>query len=422
MPSGTTRPRLLGDRSFRTYFLSAALGSLSHRTMAVAAPMVSVYVLRSSEFQIGVTTALSTVAVLVFGLPAGVWTDRMALKPLMIATGLVRAAAMSVIPILWAIGELTFWYLAASVFAVGALTVLYETARQSLLPVLVGRRRLVEGNAKIEGAAQISVLAAPSAGGELAARLGAPVAVLATAAGALASTLLLLGVRVEEDTGHRTENPDLRREIADGVRRVASSVALRAMALSDMVLHLCAAMYAAVHIVFIARTLHADPETTGLVLAMSAAGGVLGALAARRLSDRYGQGPTMVGGLAALPAAFLTVPAVHADWLVWAVGAGGAGVGFCTAVFAVTQVSARQQITPDSVLGRVNATFRVAGALAASVGALSGGAIAALWDTRTALCAAGAVALTACLPIAATPLRTRRSFAEEAVGGVPGKR
>ncbi|WP_281171607.1 MFS transporter [Haloglycomyces albus] len=403
-------PGLLRDRAFRHFIASIGCGAFAQRIMMFAVPMISVYVLHSTELQIGITTALNTLAVLLFGLPVGVWVDRLSLKPLLIVTGLARAIAMAAIPVMWLTGWLSFLSLAIVVFLVGTLNLLYETARHSLLPVLVGRRRLGAGNATAAGVHQSLTLSAPSLGGGIVAAIGAPFTLLVSAVGSAVSSLFLTRVSVRRETHHHSDDPHAIREVSEGLHYVRHHRILRPLLYSDMWLNLCAAMYTAVHIVYMARTLHASPTVIGFVLAVAAAGGITGALVTRHLTRAIGQGRTLVASLALLAPFILLLPMIHNDRLVWTVGIGGAGVGFCTIVYNITQMTVRQTLTPDFILGRVNATFRVATALTASTGAVVGGAVAAEWGQRSALWATGLLALVACLPVAKSAIVRCRDF------------
>jgi MFS family permease len=64
------------------------------------------------------------------------------------------------------------------------------------------------------------------------------------------------------------------------------------------------------------------------------------------------------------------------------------------AIFAISALSLRQQITPDRLLGRVNASFNMLTTGAGLVGALAAGALALTLGTRGALGVAVAIGAT----------------------------
>jgi len=79
------------------------------------------------------------------------------------------------------------------------------------------------------------------------------------------------------------------------------------------------------------------------------------------------------------------------------------------AVFSVTQISLRQAITPPELLGRVNATRRVAVFGIIPVGALLGGYVGTQVGLRAALSVAAMVQLVAVVATVGSPLRTARA-------------
>src|SRR5690606_32727050 len=91
--------------------------------------------------------ALDTAPTLLIGLIGGVLLDRVALRPVMIATDLLRACA--------------FFYLAATVgsfgvgtvfimaFLIGSMTTLFDAALYAMIPALVPKDRLSDANSLV---------------------------------------------------------------------------------------------------------------------------------------------------------------------------------------------------------------------------------------------------------------------------------
>ena len=110
---------------------------------------------------------------LLFALPAGVWVDRLARRPILVVSDLVRAVALASIPLAYALDALTMWQLYVVGFIVGIGTVFFDVAYQSYLPSLVGRDQLVDGNSKLELSRSSSQVAGPGLAGALIGLLGA---------------------------------------------------------------------------------------------------------------------------------------------------------------------------------------------------------------------------------------------------------
>ncbi|MEV7683264.1 MFS transporter [Streptomyces sp. NPDC088341] len=76
---------------FRALFTSAALSQLGTNVSYVAVPLIAVSALDASPGQVGALAALSTVAFLLIGLPAGAWVDRVRHRRVLIVADLTRA-------------------------------------------------------------------------------------------------------------------------------------------------------------------------------------------------------------------------------------------------------------------------------------------------------------------------------------------
>ncbi|MEV5903757.1 hypothetical protein AB0L81_28165, partial [Streptomyces sp. NPDC052127] len=104
------------------------------------------------------------------------------------------------------------------------------------------------------------------------------------------------------------------------------------------------------------------------------------------------------------------VPLVgRGPWL-WIAGAAWVLTLLKTGVDNVLGVSLRQRMTPDALLGRMNATFRflLTGALA--VGAAVSGLIGELAGVRATLWVGGALLAVNFLPVFLSPVRSRREL------------
>src|SRR6184192_3692932 len=116
----------------------------------VALPHTAVLVLSATPAQMGILNALDGLAVLLVGLFAGVWVDRLRRRPLLIATDVGRAVLLLTIPLAAWRGWLQMGQLLVVAALTGILTVVFNVADQSFLPVLVSRAHLIEGNSKLE--------------------------------------------------------------------------------------------------------------------------------------------------------------------------------------------------------------------------------------------------------------------------------
>src|SRR5262249_2076755 len=156
----------------------------------------------------------------------------------------------------------------------------------------------------------------------------------------------------------------------------------------------------------LARTLGLSAGIIGLVFSVSAVFGLLGAFTATKFAKLVGQGPAIWMSIAFTSPFGLVAPLAQRGWLLWA-AALCSGVDWSGAfVYNINQVSSRQGLTPDRLLGRMNATMRflVWGTL--PVGSLIGGILGNQLGVRPAMWIGAIGGCLAFLPVLLSPLRT----------------
>ncbi|MFF4321624.1 MFS transporter [Streptomyces sp. NPDC001568] len=406
-PAGPTPPP--GDpwrsKDFRALFGATTLNQFASNAGHVAVPLLALTALDASAGQVGALAALSTAAFLLIGLPAGAWVDRLRTREVLVAADLARAVLLASLPLSWWLGALTLPQLHVVVLLTGCATVFCEVGAQSVLPRLVGRDGLVRANAAVVTLMAVGNIAGRGAGGALIALLTAPLALACSAACYFVSALGMLRIRPAPAPTPTGRTP-LRTRIAEGLRHVLGHPELRALVLAAGLNNLGGAFLNAMLPVLFVRELGLSPAALGLFWAAGGAGLLLGARLARPLSARVGYGRTLV--LTLTPAALLVPLLDRGAWL-WLAGAGWL---LCMAKIGcdnVLGVSLRQHLTPDPLLGRMNATFRfiLTGALA--VGSAASGLVAELTTLHTALWTGAVVLSLSFVPMLLSPLRDRRT-------------
>ncbi len=415
---------LLGHRDFRLLWGGETVSELGSQISLLAIPLLAVRTLHATTFQMGLLTAASTAAFLIVGLPAGVWVDRIRRRRVMIGADLGRLVALGSIPIAYAFGWLTLAQLFVVTLASGILTVFFDVAYQSYLPALAGREHLVEGNAKLTGSAEVAAVAGPSVAGGLVQTIGASAAVAVDSVTFLVSAVAVTAIRSPEarpqvpESGH----PKLVHDIAEGLRFVFGNALLRAIAATTATANLFSGVAAAVEIVFLVRTVHASPGAIGLLFAMGGVGGVLGAFAAGPLARRFGGARATILGIAGNAGALL-IPLTMPGARLLFFGFGMLAVSFSAVVYNVNQVSFRQRLCPDRLLGRMNATMRFVVWGVLPIGALVGGVLGSAAGLRPTLWIATAGEAAAGIWLLASPMRTMHDFpdtpSDVTMGGEP---
>ncbi|TWP49111.1 MFS transporter [Lentzea tibetensis] len=373
-------------------------------------PLLAASLLHASPFEMGLLEAALMGAFLIIGLPAGVWVDRMRRRPLMIAMDLTRAALVLTVPVAWWLGVLTLAHLIVMALLLGVCTVFFDVAYQSYLPSLVGREHLVEGNSKLQASASVAEVTGPGLGGFAVQFLGAANAVLATGIGYLSSAFFLFRIRAEEPRPERRESPNLVREVMEGLRFVFHNRTLRAIVGCTGTANLFNGVRMAVMVLFLVRTLELSAAHAGLVFSFGGLGGVLGAATANRMQKWFGQARLIWLSMVVTAPFLLLTPLAAPGWRMAFALASVFGFGYGVIIYNIAQVSYRQTICPDHLLGRMNASIRWVVWGSQPVGALIGGLlgewigiVGTLWVSAIGGSLAG-------LFVVLSPLRTMRDL------------
>jgi MFS family permease len=142
----------------------------------------------------------------------------------------------------------------------------------------------------------------------------------------------------------------------------------------------------------------------------SGIGAVVGSLTATRWSRLVGQARIIwLSMLVSSPFALL-MPLTEPGWRLVLFAVAGLAFGFGAVVYNVAQVSYRQAICPDQLLGRMNASVRFLVWGTMPIGGLVGGALAAWLTPRGALWVGSSGEMLAVLWVLASPLRTMRDL------------
>ena len=365
-------------REFLKFWAGSGISDVGSQVTALALPLIAALTLHATPWQMGLLAASGSAPVLVVGLFAGVWVDRIRRRPVMIATDVGRALLLSIIPLAAVTGVLRMEILYAVMLLTGSLTVLFDVAHMSFVPFLVSANQLVDGNSKIKTTSAVAEVAGPSLGGVLVSVLGAPFAVLVDALSFLGSAIFIAWTRVNESLPRtRDERAGVVAEIGEGLRVVIHDRIRRALAGCSATIILFGRMFNAVYVLYMTRHLGLSAVGVGLVFGTGGVGSLLGSIVAAPIARRYGTGRTMIGAQLAFGLTGLMVPLavfvpeialpmiVASEFAQW----------MALLIYYVNGISLRQAITPDRLQGRVNATMRFLAGGATLIGALIGGAL-----------------------------------------------
>lgn len=414
-PAGAPVVGLFRQSGYVRLWSANMASGLGEQFAILALSVTAVLVLHATAFQVGVITALGYAGNLVLGIPIGVWVDRWQKKAVLIGAEVVQLVALTSIPLAWALGGLGIIQVMAVATVTGAAGVFFDTAHTSILPLLVGRARVSEANARLQTSTTTLSIVGPGVGGQLLRLVAAPMLYVFTAATHVVSIVILALMPVREAPLPKAERIPFKESLATGWRFVVSHPVLRTFMLTAAVNNLGAGALTAISPIFILRHLGISPETYGLLLSIGAVGGIAGSLIGLRVKDWLGEVRTVVTANVVLPVAFALLPLVSVVSLPPVVAVAGSEFLFGVAIVVgtVSSTGIRAKITPSRMMGRVASASRFVSLGAFPVGAVVGGSVATWLGSVPGLWLSVALAASAAVISITSPLRSMRDLPHE---------
>ncbi|WP_329105705.1 MFS transporter [Micromonospora sp. NBC_01699] len=355
------------------------------RTPALALLAVS---LTRDPRLVAAVVAAGQVPPLLFGLLAGVYADRWDRRRTMAMVDGIRCVLVAALAVLVLFGQVGIGALAAAAFLLAALGALFDAAAFAVLPALVPADRLPAANGRLAAGTAVAggFVGAPVAGLLFAISTALPFAVDAVSF-ALAA---LLALTLPPLTSPVVAPPrrSVWREAGDGLRwlrrdptlfRITALTAASNLAISGLI---------AVMVLYALEVLRVPEAGYGLFMACAVVGGLAGGLGAGRVAGRLGT-RTGLRWVLAVQTIALVALAVSRHPLPAAIALAVFSAG--SAIWNALWSTYGQRHVPAELLGRVGSAQRVAGLLAAPVGALLAGFTANAYGLLPVAYAAAAI-------------------------------
>jgi MFS family permease len=369
--------------NFHKALVASGFANLADGIFGVALPLLAVQLTRSPVLVAGATIAARVPWLL--APVAGALADRLDRRQTMIRVNLVRTVLFGGLALAVAADLASLPMLYAVALLLGVAETLFDTSAQSLLPALVARDDLTRANSRLFAVELVAnAFVGPPLGGLLAA-LGLALAFGVPAAAYLvgAGCLVLLAGSFRPAGAAPAGSTRLRDDIAEGVRFVWRHPVLGPLAIMLGVQNMAFAAFYSVFVLFAVAPgpMGLSEAGFGIVTAALGVGSLLGTWLAVPAERRLGRVRTLVLTVV-LNGASLVVPIVTASAVL--VGASMVVSGVAIVLWNVVTVSLRQRITPDRLLGRMNASYRLVGWGTMPLGALLGGVLAEVLGLRPA--------------------------------------
>lgn len=390
--AGMANGRSLGRR-FGRLWAAYAVSRFGTALAFNAFGLVAVLVLHAGPAEVSILTAAGLAVGALVAIPLGPWVEFRRKRPVLIATDLIRCAALLSIPIAFAFGALGFTQLLAVAIIAATADIGFTAASGAYLKSLVAPDDLLVANARFESTNWTAIVLGPPLGGAAIGLLGPMATLVADGLSYLASAACLRAIGDREPRPVRPDAPHPGAQF-EGWRYVLNHPGLRPLLCNDALVGALIMATQPLMAVLMLGQLGFAPWEFGLAFALPCLGGLVGARLAPRLVDRYGRGRVLrVSGILRVcwPVALGAVTA----------GAGGlalvlvvqTAVIVCMAVFNPVFATYRLEQLPADRATRALAAWSVSKKVTIAVITALWGLLAAWIGIRAAIALAGALLL-----------------------------
>ncbi len=399
---------LWNNPNFVKLWAGQTISEFGSRITREGLPLTAIYLLSATPFQLGLMLAIATAPVLMVGLLAGVWVDRIRRRPILIFADLGRALLVFSVPLAAFLNLLTVWQIYLVIALTGVLTVFFEVANQAFLPALVSREHILEGNTKLGASCSLAEIGGPAIAGSLIQFLTAPIAMIIDALTFLCSAIGVGLIRIPEPPPPPPEERQSAwKDMVEGLQVIRNHPSLRILTAASTLRSFFGSFIGAVYVLYAVKELGMTPAILGLCIMMGGIGSLVGALFSGKLVRRFGFGATLTGSIVIEGGALLCMPLAQGPGLIslglfmvaQLLGDGG------QTVYSLNTLTFRQMVVPDRLLGRANASVQVMVEGVSPVGALVGGLLAETLGMRFCLSIAVTGILISALWLVFSPLR-----------------
>nr|WP_279538873.1 MFS transporter [Allobranchiibius sp. GilTou38] len=400
------------DRDFWLLWAGQGLSMVGSEVVIMAAPFVAVIVLHASALQIGILSAVQTLAFLLITLPAGIVVDRVGARRTMWWANLARTGLAGTTALLLASRHLTFGTFVILTAVAGCSAVLFEVAYPTFVPQIVDAKRLTGANSRLTGTQSMAQVLGPPSGGALVGAVGPAGAFLVDSLSFVVS-LITLGLIRKPQCDNRIEKSTAgvrSRSVVAGMTFVWRDRILRAGMLWSGCANIFVVMVETMGVLFLLHELRFSAAVVGALLAAGAAGGVVGAVLVRRVNRLLGSGRATWLMMTAFSLPGLVIPLTGHGPRAVLFGIGSASWAMSATITSVNLLTYRQGVAPGGMLGQVNAAVRWVTWGTLPAGGVLGGLLASRVGVRKTLWVAVVGGCCSGLWLLFSPLRTMREL------------
>lgn len=360
---------------FRWLLGSSWVSNLGDGVALAAGPLL-VASQTHAPFLVALAAVLQRLPWLLFGLLAGVVADRFDRRRTIVTAQAARATVLAMLSATIVLDRVDTAIVLVALFLLGTAETFADTTTRTLLPMVVEKRDLGVGNARLmAGFVTVNQLAGPPLGAGLF-TLHVVVPFVLQAGCVIASAALVSRVVLPPHGVDRSARSHVRGDIAEGFRWLWRNAAVRTLTITIVTFNVTYGAAWSVLVLYAVERLGTGEVGFGLLATANAVGGLVATGLYGWLSARVSLGNLMRAGLIIETLTHLALALTTTGWVALLILLVFGAHAF---VWGTTATSVRQRAVPTELQGRVTSIYLIGVEGGIVVGSVIGGVIAAAW-------------------------------------------
>lgn len=342
------------NRNFTLLWLGKIVSQLGDKFYAIA---LAWWILQktNSPSIMGFFLLASALPAILLGLFAGVFTDRLQRKTLLVVTDIIRGALVLIVALLSMLGTLEVWHVFAIGICLSLATAFFDPAVQAIIPEIVDEEQLTRANGMSQMVSGICSVAGPLLGAVAVAVIGMTPVFLANGISYIMSAILAFFIRSGRTVAPREPGGSLWKEMLEGIAFVRGQARIRFVLVIIAIAHFFMGCLT-VTLPFLANSLAGSGvNNLGYLEMMLGAGLLAGSLVISMRKKKSVRESSLVYFIAAAGICFLAIALAQLlafqSVVVYLVVM--SAIGACIAGAFIFWQSLLQRNTPENMTGRV---------------------------------------------------------------------
>lgn len=376
--------RALRHRNYLLFFCSQLISFTGIWMQSVGQSWL-VYRLTGSAVQLGAVAFCSQIPTFLLVSFGGVAADRISRRKIITITQSLCMCLAGLLAFLTLTDRVAIWHLYCIAICFGIVSSFDLPARQSFIVQLVGSEDLPNAISLNSSVVNGARLVGPAVAGVLVAWIGEGWCFFANALGYSAVLIGLSLMRMPAETP-RPSNSGIWEPLQQGFKFVISTPPIRTTLIMLGLMSFCSSPQVTLMPIFADQILHGGPHTLGLLMGVSGAGALVGALALA--ARRTVRGLEVAVAVTSISMGALFIAFAHSQ-TTWISALLMVGIGFCIMVQMASSNTLIQSMVPDDLRGRVMSFHAMMFMGVTPIGALVSGFLARQYSAPTTMLLAG---------------------------------